>query len=96
MAQEEGASYLGVGSIFPTTTKEGVISPTGYEILREIKERIKIPIIAIGGINLDNLHLPLKAGADGIAVVSAIMRSEDLSLAVREFKKRIYDQTCSH
>lgn len=74
-AERSGADYLGVGAMFPTSTKTDakVVTPS---VIKEIKNKIKIPVVAIGGINLDNIDKLKGCGIDGAAVVSAIMGSE--------------------
>jgi thiamine-phosphate pyrophosphorylase len=80
-----GADYLGVGAIFATATKKDADSTTMDE-LRRIRAEIKIPIVAIGGINKNNLPFFAGTGIDGIAVVSAIVCQKDASGAARELK----------
>ncbi len=88
-AEKEGADYVGLGPIFPTLTKGTPLSPLGLRGLREIRARISIPILAIGGITKDNAPEVIKAGADGIAVVSAILSARNISKATRELKSTI-------
>lgn len=73
-AEADGADYVGVGAVFPTTTKADAVS-VDKEILREIKAALSIPVVAIGGIKQENLPQLYGSGVDGIAVVSAIMGS---------------------
>jgi len=80
-----GADYLGVGAMFATDTKKDADSTTMDE-LRRIRAEIKIPIVAIGGINKNNVPLFAGTGIDGIAVVSAIVAQKDASGAARELK----------
>jgi len=80
-----GADYLGVGPIFPTGTKPDAASPTGPGLVAEIKRNFDIPVVAIGGINLDNLREVVSAGADGVAVISALLGSENVREAARRF-----------
>lgn len=82
-AQAEGADYLGVGAMYATTTKATaeVVRPGR---IKEIKRIVDLPVIAIGGINKSNLSAVLKAGADGIAVISAIMGAADIEKATRQ------------
>lgn len=72
--EERGASYILASPIFETQCKKGV-GPKGIDFIKAIKEKVNIPVIALGGINLENGSTVLKAGADGIAVMSAIMAS---------------------
>ena len=87
-AEKERADYLGAGSVFPTPTKAGV-RVIGVEGLRKIVESVKIPVVAIGGINYKNARDVLKTGVDGIAIISAIMGAEDVKKATEEMKKII-------
>ena len=74
-AQSEGADYLGVGAIFPTSTK--VTARTSIEDLKKICREVNIPVCAIGGITEDNCTLLKGSGIKGIAVVSAVMSADD-------------------
>lgn len=72
-AEKEGADYIGFGSIFPTTTKEDVILQ-GLDALKEAVLSVKIPVIAIGGINADNVKPVFETGCYGVAVSSGLMK----------------------
>ncbi|HYA31419.1 MAG TPA: thiamine phosphate synthase [Thermodesulfovibrionales bacterium] len=85
LAQEEGADYIGFGPVFRTSTKDAG-EPKGVELLHEIRRHVKIPVVAIGGISLENLSSVLDAGADGVAVASAIFRG-NIHENVRSFMK---------
>ena len=85
-AERDGADYLGAGSVFPTTTKEDA-KTLCLDGLKQIIEAVRIPVIAIGGINHDNVKEVLKLGADGIAIVSAIVGAPDVKKATEEMKK---------
>ena len=82
-AEKEGADYIGVGAMFPTATKADAVV-IGPAMLAEIRAKVKIPIVAIGGIGRDNAPQVLAAGADVLAVVSALMQDPDPLLAARE------------
>ena len=82
-AWREGADYLGVGDVFGTTTKADTRHIT-LEELKEIKESVPIPIVAIGGVNEDNIALLREAGVDGAAVISAIVGQKDITAAAEE------------
>jgi thiamine-phosphate pyrophosphorylase len=88
-AEKAGADYLGVGPIFPTLSKTDLKPLLGLDGLRRIREKIEIPILAIGGINKKNAREVIKAGADGVAVISAIMGAEDIRKATRELREAI-------
>lgn len=75
-AEAEGADYVQLGSIFPTRSHPGA-TPLGLEVLREAASRVRIPVIAVGGITIDNLAAVLDAGAAGCAVISAILADPD-------------------
>ncbi|MCE5195283.1 MAG: thiamine phosphate synthase [Nitrospiraceae bacterium] len=87
-AEEYGADYIGFGPIFRTFTKEAG-APKGTESLREVKKLVRIPVIAIGGINLDNLMSVLDAGADAVAVASAILHG-DITENIKSFLNLLY------
>lgn len=82
-AYEKGADYLGVGAIYPTTTKVKTVL-TSVETLKEICETVPIPVNAIGGLNKDNLIILKGAPIAGICVVSAIMKSADPQKTAKE------------
>ena len=88
-AEHRGADYLGVGPIYFTQTKKDLRPPLGLEGFREIRKRIRIPILAIGGINAENAGEIIAAGADGIAVVSAILASENIIKAAQDLNQAI-------
>lgn len=86
-ACEQGADYLGVGAIYPTTTKVKTVL-TSVETLRDICNAVPIPANAIGGLNKDNIDILKGVPIAGICVVSAIMKAEDPGEAARMLKKR--------
>ncbi len=86
-AFKQGADYLGVGAIFPTTTKVKTVL-TSTETLRDICNSVPIPANAIGGLNKDNIDILEGIPVAGICVVSAIMKAEDPKTAAEELKKR--------
>ena len=82
-AYEQGADYLGVGAIYPTTTKVKTVL-TSVDILKEIVKAVPIKVNAIGGLNKDNIFVLKDSGIDGICVVSAIMKADDPCIAAKE------------
>ena len=82
-AQSEGADYIAVGSIYPTPSKE-TAKVIGVERLRQIRQAVSLPLVAIGGITKDNATEVMAAGADSVAVISAILQAEDIEKATRE------------
>jgi thiamine-phosphate pyrophosphorylase len=89
-AKEEGADYLGVGAIYPTTTKVITVI-TAVETLNEIAVQTNMPVVAIGGLNASNIHILYDSMADGISVVSAIMKSGDPRGAAETLKKQVLE-----
>ncbi len=87
-AQEDGADYIAIGPVYPTTTKDYEPS-IGLEVIQEISREINIPFLAIGAITLENLDEVLKAGASRVAVCSAIIGSDDIALTTRRFKEKL-------
>ena len=82
-AESEGADYIAAGSIYPTSSKE-TAEVVGLERLRQIRQAVSLPLIAIGGINKDNVAEVVDAGADSVAVISAILQAEDIEEAARQ------------
>jgi len=82
-AAEQGADYIGLGPIFPTPSKNDAAPPMGLDGLVEIRETVDVPIVAIGGITIDNIEEVVRAGADGIAVISAVASAPDMTSAAR-------------
>jgi thiamine-phosphate pyrophosphorylase len=90
-AEKGGADYLGVSPIFATPTKTDTAPPLGLEGLREIRKRIKIPLVGIGGLNITNSAEVIRNGGDGVAVVSAIVAADDPGASAKNLK-RIIDE----
>ena len=82
-----GADYLGVSPIFATRTKPDAGEPAGLTLLREIRRRVSLPLVAIGGITLDNAPAVIEAGADGICAISAVVTRPDVRGAIKGFQK---------
>jgi thiamine-phosphate pyrophosphorylase len=87
-AEASGADYIGFGPIFVTSTKDAG-STQGIEALASIKKTVSIPVIAIGGINHTNVQIVMKTGADGAAVVSAILSAPDIKQSAEQMIKCI-------
>jgi thiamine-phosphate pyrophosphorylase len=81
-AEQEGADYVAFGTPFPSPTKTKR-TDISLGIFREVKQRVKIPVFAIGGITIDNARQVIDAGADGIAVVSGVFAAGDVEAAAR-------------
>ena len=88
-AEAEGADYIGASPVFTTPTKTDTASPLGLDGLRAIRRAVQLPLVAIGGINADNAAQVLRAGADGLAVVSAIVSAPCPRTAAAGLRQRI-------
>jgi len=84
-AEEGGADYVAVNGVFPTSTKEDLGYCPGLEGVAHIRRSTRLPVIAIGGINLANCSSVIEAGAHGIAVVTAITMSDNIPATCRSF-----------
>lgn len=84
-AESDGADYIGVGALFTTNTKNDT-KPVSVEQLKEIRSAVKIPVVAIGGINHSNIHLLKDTGINGVAVISAVIGSENITSAAKKLK----------
>jgi len=83
-AEEGGADFITLGPIFPTLSKARHGPPLGPGIITEVRKKISIPIFAIGGIKASNVAEVMASGADGVAVISAVMGAKDVAQAVSE------------
>jgi thiamine-phosphate pyrophosphorylase len=87
-AERDGADYLGVGPVFEARgTKPDTGEPMGLDVIARIRRHCRLPIVAIGGINAENVRKVREAGADGAAVISAIVSADDISEATRRLKR---------
>ena len=84
-AEAEGADYVGAGSVFNTSSKSDAGKAIGADMLAKICRSVKIPVIAIGGINLDNVETIINTGIKGVAVISAVAGAEDPLDAAKKF-----------
>ncbi len=89
-AEKEGASYLGLGPIFETPIK-AERAAVGLEVIALIKKRVKLPIIAIGGINRDNVAEVIRSGADGVSMIRSVCGAADIALEARQLKAKIIE-----
>ena len=85
-AERDGADYLGVSPVFATSTKPDAPPAVGLDGLRAIRAAVRLPLVAIGGLHSGNAAEVLAAGADGLAVVSAIMAAADPAAAARQLR----------
>jgi thiamine-phosphate pyrophosphorylase len=91
-AEKIGADYVGVSPIFETKTKVDAGKPAGTELIKVVKGKLKIPFVAIGGINEKNIKSVLKAGAKSVAIISAIITKDNVEKECKKFKKIILDK----
>ena len=82
-AEQNGADYIGFGPMFGTTTKDTGLSARGIDMLKQIRAAVRIPIVAIGGINENNVQQVWQAGADSAAIISDILAAEDIAAKVK-------------
>jgi thiamine-phosphate pyrophosphorylase len=87
--QREGADYLGIGDLFGTPTKPDAGEPIGLEGLAAVVGTVSIPVVAIGGITAENAAAAVRAGAAGVAVISAVMGAADPEAAARRLRRAV-------
>ena len=88
-SQEMGADHVAFGAIYQTTTKSGTRAPQGVEPLRRAREVTKVPLVAIGGINAENVAPVVEAGADAICVTAAVASAPDPEAAATQLVEAI-------
>jgi len=88
-AEKDGADYVSASPVFTTPTKPDTPPPTGLEGLRAIVEAVNLPVIAIGGINEKNAAEVMEAGAQGVAVISAVVGAPDIAAAARHLRQTV-------
>jgi len=88
-AERMGADYLGVGAVYPTGTKPDAGAPVGLARLGEIRRAVHLPLVGIGGITADNAAAVIRAGASGVAVITAVTMAKDMAAATRRLRKEV-------
>jgi len=88
LARDDGADYVAVGSMFPTGSKAG-FRLVGPDLVRRVRPEIRVPLVAIGGVTTDNVAEVIRAGADAVAVISAVCAAPDPAAAARAFLEAI-------
>lgn len=88
-AEQDGADYIALSPVFSTASKYNAGPGHGLDVLRQIRRNVSLPVIAIGGINQDNVREVIAAGADGVAVISGVVGRPDITIAACELKKHI-------
>jgi thiamine-phosphate pyrophosphorylase len=88
-AEREGADYIGISPVFSTVTKKDIATPLGLEGVRKIRKAVKLPLVGIGGISAVNAAEVIRSGADGVAVVSAIVSAPCPETSTRELLDQV-------
>ena len=88
-AVEAGADYIAFGRFYPSKTKPDAV-PAGLDLLRRARQELDIPVVAIGGITVDNAAPLLEAGADMLAVVEGLFTQPDIRAATRQFRELLF------
>jgi thiamine-phosphate pyrophosphorylase len=86
LAQQQGANYIGIGAVFSTNTKPGV-RPLGIEVVSQVVKRVSIPVVAIGGLNLNNVQQLIDAGIDAVCAISAVVTKQDVAQEILKFQR---------
>ncbi len=92
-AERIGADYVGVSPIFKTKTKIDAGKPAGLDLIKNVRRAIKIPLVAIGGINENNLKDVIKAGAESVSAISAIVARDDVEKECKKFREVIINES---
>lgn len=88
-AEKDGADYVALSPVFDTGSKGDAGPGLGLETLRDIRSAVTVPVVAIGGICRNNVSAVIEAGADGVAVISAVIGQADVEAAARDLKARV-------
>ncbi len=88
-AEQKGADFITFGPIYETPSKMKYGNPVGVDSFREVKSKISIPVFALGGVKEDKVDEVIKAGADGVAVISGILASNDIKNETRKFMEKL-------
>lgn len=87
-AERDGADFVEVGAVYETASKPGM-APAGVELVRAVADAVRLPVIAVGGVSADNVGDVVRAGADGVAVISAIMDAGDTQWATERLRRAL-------
>jgi thiamine-phosphate pyrophosphorylase len=88
-AERAGADYLGVGAVYATASKSDAGAPVGLTRLTEIRRAVVLPVVGIGGITADNAAAVVRAGAQGVAVITAVTLADDMVAAVQRLRRAV-------
>lgn len=92
-AEKEGADYISIGPVYKTKTKKDVPPPCGVDVVKKLKEKVKIPVVAVGGINGRNIKDVISTGCDAFAISSYIMQATDVEKRVLSLIKILKQNT---
>jgi len=90
-AEKDGADYVALSPVFDTASKDDAGRGKGLDVLREIRDAVSIPVVAIGGIGPSNASAVIEAGADGIAVISAVVSQPDITKAATDLRSIVIE-----
>jgi thiamine-phosphate pyrophosphorylase len=90
-AEKSGADFITFGPVFATPSKMRYGPPTGLAAIGTVKEHVRIPVLGLGGIHVDNIMPVMRAGADGIAMISSILAADDIQRAAEMANRRIVE-----
>ncbi|QBQ53626.1 thiamine phosphate synthase [Nitrosococcus wardiae] len=90
-AEQAGADYVAFGRFFPSETKPEAIQAS-LELLREARKRLKLPIVAIGGITTENASQVIEAGANAVAIIGGLFKSQDIRATAAAYQQRFLSQ----
>jgi thiamine-phosphate pyrophosphorylase len=88
-AEQDGADFITLGPVYRTPSKIRYGAPIGVDILKQVKSRVSVPVLAIGGIKADSVQDVVSAGADGVAVITGILAEEDIRGTTEKFLRLI-------
>ncbi len=86
-AEKKGTDYIAVSPIFFTNTKPDAQSPVGLKVLGEVKLAVSVPVVAIGGITLENASAVVRVGADAVCAISAVLKADDVTGEIKKFQQ---------
>ncbi|MBP7274691.1 MAG: thiamine phosphate synthase [Kiritimatiellae bacterium] len=95
-AERDGADYVAVSPVWSTPTKRDAPAPAGLEGIRAVRAATRLPVVAIGGVHAGNAGAVIRAGASGVAVVSAIMSASDPAAAARDLRRKVREAQSAH
>lgn len=86
-----GADYIGLSPVFATPTKNDAGAPIGTAAIKEARKKLRVPFVAIGGINHGNLEEVMRAGAESVCMISALLSADDVGKEVRKIRRMMHE-----